>query len=114
MIHNVPQPPGLKSTAVCDTSQQFPSRQSTLQIMAMDVARSYFSSDTSSTATASALQAQMGPSGVSQVYEITAIGGMAGQSSATQDFQIEEYPTAEGSLDTAYASYQSTLKAIFQ
>lgn len=127
MIYNVPQPAGPQSTAVYDTSQQFSSRQPTsMQMMPTDVAGPYFSGDTGNTATASALQAQTGSSGASQVYQqpnlqsyttggMTAMGGMAAQSSATQDVRMEEeYPAPEGGLDAAYASYQSALKAIFQ
>jgi hypothetical protein len=96
IIYNVPQPAGQQSTAVYDISQQFSSQQpaSTLQIMATDVARPYFPDDTGSTITALSFQAQTGSSGVSQVYQqqtlqsyptggMTAIGGMATQSSAT-------------------------------
>ncbi|KAK1754154.1 hypothetical protein QBC47DRAFT_453170 [Echria macrotheca] len=128
MLYNLPQPAGSQSTAVYDTSQQFPLRQpaSTQRIMATDIAGPYFPGDTDRTATASSLQAQTGSSGVSQVYQqqnlqiyptggMTAMGGMATQSSATRDVRMEEeYLAAEGGLDATYASYQSALKTIFQ
>ena len=126
MIYNVPQATGPQSTAVYDTSQQFSSRQPAgLQMMSTDVAAPYFSGEAANTATASALQAQTGSSGASQVYQQTglqnysasnmaAMGGMPTQSAPTQDVRMEEeYPAPEG-LDAAYASYQSALKAIFQ
>ncbi|KAK0626489.1 hypothetical protein B0T14DRAFT_106120 [Immersiella caudata] len=127
MIYNVPQATGPQNTAVYDTSQQFPARQPAgLGMMATDVAAPYFSGEPTNSAAASALQAaQTGSSAASQVYQqptlqnystssMTAMGGMASQSSSAQDVRMdEEYPAPEG-LDAAYASYQSALKAIFQ
>jgi len=126
MIYNVPQATGPQNTAVYDTSQQFSSRQPAgIQMMTTDVAAPYFSGEPTNSATASALQAQTGPSGASQVYQqpglqnysasgMAAMGGMASQSSSAQEVRMEEeYPAPEG-LDAAYASYQSALKAIFQ
>lgn len=126
MIYNVPQGTGSQSNAVYDTSQQFSSRQpAALQMMTTDVAAPYFSGEPTNSAAASAMQAQTGSSGASQVYQsaglqnysaggMASMGGMAAQSSSGQDVRMdEEYPAAEG-LDAAYAAYQSALKAIFQ
>jgi len=127
MLYNLPQPAGPQSTTMYDTSRQFPLRQpaSTLQIRATDIAGPYFPGDTGRTATASSLQAQTESSGVSQAYQqknlqsyptggMTAMGGMATQSSATRDVLMEEeYPAAEGGLDVIYALNQSALETIF-
>ncbi|KAK1827048.1 hypothetical protein QBC39DRAFT_184222 [Podospora conica] len=126
MIYNVPQGTGSQSNAVYDTSQQFSSRQpAALQMMTTDVSAPYFSGEPTNSAAASAMQAQTGSSGASQVYQsaglqnysaggMASMGGMAAQSSSGQDVRMdEEYPAAEG-LDAAYAAYQSALKAIFQ
>ncbi|KAK0752080.1 hypothetical protein B0T18DRAFT_320329 [Schizothecium vesticola] len=126
MIYNVPQGTGSQNNAVYDTSQQFSSRQpAALQMMPTDVAAPYFSGEPTNSAAASAMQAQTGSSGASQVYQsaglqnysaggMASMGGMAAQSSSGQDVRMdEEYPAAEG-LDAAYAAYQSALKAIFQ
>jgi hypothetical protein len=126
MMYNVPQAPGPQSTAVYDTSQQFPSRQPAgLQMMGTDVSAPYFSNEPANAAAATAMQAQTATSGASQVYQqpglqnystssMAAMGGMASQSASAQEVRMEEeYPAPEG-LDAAYASYQSALKAIFQ
>ncbi|KAK1760946.1 hypothetical protein QBC47DRAFT_18678 [Echria macrotheca] len=126
MIYNVPQATGPQNPAVYDTSQQFSSRQPAgLQMMTTDVAAPYFSGEPANTATASALQAQTASSGASQVYQqpslqnystgsMAAMGGMATQSTSTQDVRMEEEYSAPEGLDAAYASYQSALKSIFQ
>lgn len=126
MIYNVPQATGPQNTAVYDTSQQFSSRQPAgLQMMAADVGPSYFSGEPTNSAAASALQAQTGSSGPSQVYQpsnlqnysaggMAAMGGMTSQSGSAQEVRMDGEYAAPENLDEAYASYQSALKAIFQ
>ncbi|EGO61091.1 hypothetical protein NEUTE1DRAFT_76809 [Neurospora tetrasperma FGSC 2508] len=125
LMYNVPQGAGPQSTAVYDTSQQFPQRQpATLQMMATDVTAPYFSSEPTNTAAATALQAQTGPSSA-QVYGqssmpgyssggMTGMGGMNAQATSTSDVRMEDDYPAGGTLDHAYASYQTALKEIFQ
>ena len=125
LMYNVPQGAGPQSTTVYDTSQQFPQRQpATLQMMATDVTAPYFSSEPTNTAAATALQAQTGPSNA-QVYGqsnmpsyssggMTGMGGMNAQASSTSDVRMEDDYPAGGTLDHAYASYQTALKEIFQ
>ncbi|KAK0655413.1 hypothetical protein B0T16DRAFT_293620, partial [Cercophora newfieldiana] len=127
IMYDVPQAAGPQSTTAYDTSQQYSSRQpAEMQMMATDVAAApYFSSEAANTAGTTALQGQTGSSAASQVYQqpslqsyssgsMGSMGGMAAQSAQAQDVRMdEEYPDPEG-LDAAYASYQSTLKAIFQ
>ncbi|KAM7211187.1 hypothetical protein V8F06_013422 [Rhypophila decipiens] len=61
-MYNVQQAAGPQSAAVYDMSQQFSSRQTAgLQMRVLDVAASYFSSEPTNTATASAMQGQLHP-----------------------------------------------------
>ncbi|KAK3370165.1 hypothetical protein B0H63DRAFT_309494 [Podospora didyma] len=127
IMYNVPQAAGPQSTAVYDTSQQFPSRQPAgLQMMtAADVATPYFSSEPTNSASASSMQPQSATSSTPQVYQqsslqnysttgMTSIGAMAAaQSTPTSDVRMEEEYPSSGGLDEAYASYQTALKEIF-
>ncbi|KAL2195044.1 hypothetical protein P885DRAFT_70633 [Corynascus similis CBS 632.67] len=126
MMYHVQQTGGPQSTAVYDASQQFSSRQAAgLPMMATDVTGPYFSNEPTTATATSSLQGQSGSSSAPQVYQqsgihgystggMSAIGGMAAQTTPATDVRMEEeYPAGAG-LDDAYLSYQTALKEIFQ
>jgi hypothetical protein len=122
MMYNVPQPSTQNS--VYDT-QQFGSRQATnLQIMAPDVASTYFGPDAANASSSSLHQSSQPSASTANVYQqspsIQYGGNMSGISGVQQtpgsaDVSMNEDPEySDGALEEKWINYQRQLGTIFQ
>jgi hypothetical protein len=125
MMYNVPQGPNAQNPQVYDASQQYPSRAPAgLPIINPDVAGHHYyqGGPANVSAAAPAMQSQPGSSSTSQaVYQqpsslqnypnMTSMGGMTPQTSATADMSMEEpaLPT-EDDPSESFEHYESTLR----